>query len=467
MRLGWMAVLAVLLAGCGTTARMVRLDTGQGKPRVHTPRGDQEPVKLREEEFKHSLAEVARDVRPSSQPQRFARSLMFESWQEEVYLEWTGRSLMPSSPEALRLLPERDEFTHCYERWCERKGRFRDCLSLLKGTPTLDADGRYTLAMAIATDAVWNETKDAFAEMADPEEVRATIVSSMAMYMMLWLLPEPVSKGLAASLTAYLIAYLGVDTVWGLIGGWIQLVGEVNRATTFEQVREAGERYSKVMGRHAARAFVLLATAAIGSTTGLGPKGPGLPGYARAAALAETQGGFRLAAVGEVRSVAVSAEGAFTIALAPGAVAMAAQGSSGGSSAKGSLTGRPTPINPGESPENIKAIQRENESARRLADNGYHVEQNPPPKPNGKEPDYKINGKYFDCYAPTSPSPRNIASNIHRQKVLSGQTSRIVLNLDDTSVTLDAMKNQLTSWPIPGLEEVLGIKGENVVSLLP
>lgn len=34
-------------------------------------------------------------------------------------------------------------------------------------------------------------------------------------------------------------------------------------------------------------------------------------------------------------------------------------------------------------------LRRENESADTLARDGYDVEQNPPPKPNGKEPDYK------------------------------------------------------------------------------
>ncbi len=43
---------------------------------------------------------------------------------------------------------------------------------------------------------------------------------------------------------------------------------------------------------------------------------------------------------------------------------------------------------------------RENESADTFAQHGYDVEQNPPPKPNGKEPDYKIEGEYFDNYAP-------------------------------------------------------------------
>jgi hypothetical protein len=182
---------------------------------------------------------------------------------------------------------------------------------------------------------VWAETVDALKDMASPEAVRATLVSAMAMYMMLWVLPEPVSKGLAASLTVGLIAYLGVDTVWSLIQGWKLLVAEADRATTFAELREAGERFGRVMGKNSARVFVLLTTAAIGNTAGLAVKGPGLPGAARATALAESQAGLKWAAVGEVGSVALSAEGAFIIALAPGAVAMSAQGPGSGNSSSG------------------------------------------------------------------------------------------------------------------------------------
>ncbi|QRN99443.1 hypothetical protein JRI60_10665 [Archangium violaceum] len=332
MRPSWMAVALMLLAGCGTATHVVRLDTGQDKPLVFTPRDGQHFVRLRESEFKESLAELARDVRPGSLPTRRARELMFESWRQEVYLEWMGRRLVPDALDSrgFRLVSDEDELTRGYGRWCERRHERRDCFLLLRDTPSLDADGRYTLAMAIATDAVWSETKQALADMADPEMVRVGIVSAMAMYMMLWALPEPVSKGIAATLTAGLIAYLGIDTVWGLIGGWMRLVEEVERAKTFEELREAGERYGKVMGRHAARVFVLLATAAIGNTSGLAAKGPGLPGYSQAAVLAESQGGFRLVALGEVHSVAVSAEGTFSIALAPHAVAMSVRGTGAG-----------------------------------------------------------------------------------------------------------------------------------------
>jgi hypothetical protein len=62
-----------------------------------------------------------------------------------------------------------------------------------------------------------------------------------------------------------------------------------------------------LLGRNAARAFALLALAALGNTApGLAATVPALPGSMQAAVQAETQVGLRLAAVGEVESVAVA-----------------------------------------------------------------------------------------------------------------------------------------------------------------
>lgn len=321
-------LLLVSLAGCGTASRTLRLDTRQGPPRLHHAPGGKKPVELHQDEFKVTLAELARDVRPATVPLRHARRLMFDvPWQEEVFLHWTGHRLVPDpSPKGVsKTAQEADALTLAYERWCESKGSSRDCRALLKEGPVLGPEGRYALAMEFAMGSVWPETMDAFKDMAHPESVRATIVSAMAMYMMLWVLPEPVSKGVAATLTVGLMAYLGVDTVWSLIRGWMLLVETVDHVATFAGLREAGERFGRVMGQNAARVFIMLATAAIGDTAGLAVKGPGLPGSPQAALLAEAQGGFRFVAMAEVESVAVSSEGAFTLTLAPGAVAMTAQ----------------------------------------------------------------------------------------------------------------------------------------------
>ena len=128
--------------------------------------------------------------------------------------------------------------------------------------------------------------------------------------------------------------------------------------------------------------------------------------------------------------------------------------------------GRPTRIRDNEVPENKRALQRENESATTLARQGYDIEQNPT-VPGDKNPDYRIEGQIFDNYAPSSDNARNIADSIER-KVVNGQTDRVVLNLADSSVDLDAMSAQLRDWPIEGLQEVMVIDRQgNVLHFYP
>jgi len=321
-------VLALAVTGCSTT-RLVRMDTGDGPPIVHTPFTEDGagPVELSDDEFEEVMAALARDVRPSANPLREARQLFGVPERGGVYLYHPrGPRLIPQEeekdPDGPRLLESYadDELTRAYGRWCERKSQPGDCLRLLAEGPLLASDGKYSLAIAIAMDSVWEETAEALEGMADPQALMATVSASVSMYLLLWSLPEPVSKGLAALLTATAIAYLGVDTVWTLLEGWISLVRKVDRATTFEQLSEAGEAYGEVLGENAARIFIMLATAAIGNTAGLAAKASRLPGSAQAAVAVETQAGYQYVAIGSVQSVAMAAEG-FTIALAPNAVA--------------------------------------------------------------------------------------------------------------------------------------------------
>src|SRR5215217_9636672 len=139
-------------------------------------------------------------------------------------------------------------------------------MRLLVESPTVTGDGRYALAMALAQGAVLDEMMDAFKGMANPQAMMSAVRWTWTTYCILLAVPEPFSKGVAAVMTASLIAYVGVDTFWTLIVGFKGLVEEAERATTFDELREAGERYGRVMGRNAARAFAMLAVAAIGNT---------------------------------------------------------------------------------------------------------------------------------------------------------------------------------------------------------
>lgn len=318
------ALLLVWLTGCAS-GRVVRLETGQGPPVVFTPhRGEAGLVEVERREFTETVAWLSRQIRLPVNPERAARNLLGVEARAGAYLfNPRTRQVTPLEGEALAadMSPAEVELSRAYLRWCERTGRKGDCLRLLVDSPTVSGDGRYALTMALAQGVVLEEMLDAFKDMADPHAALSAALWTMTLYMVLWSVPEPVSKGLAAVMTATAIVYLGVDTFWSLIEGFKLLVEEADRATTFDELREAGARYGQVMGRNAARAFALLATVAVGNTAaGFANKVPTLPGSAQAAVLAGDRAGLRLAFVGEVGAVAVSG-GAVTVALAPDAVA--------------------------------------------------------------------------------------------------------------------------------------------------
>lgn len=111
-------------------------------------------------------------------------------------------------------------------------------------------------------------------------------------------------------------------------------------------------------------------------------------------------------------------------------------------------------------------LRRENESADTLAQNGYDVEQNPPPKPNGKEPDYKIEGEYFDNYAPQTDNLDNIRVKLSK-KVSEDQADRLVLNMSDTSATMDQVADMLRRKPIANLKEIIVVKDGKAIPFFP
>ncbi|MDY7232063.1 hypothetical protein [Hyalangium rubrum] len=288
-----------------------------------------EPLELDEGDFQSAMRELARNVQSSSRPSEAAHWLMEGGLEANLLAEVDcGRvvRMVPVEEGSALDASSAARMTREYLRMCAVDHAGSDCLGLLADGPTLGMEDRRTLALAMAFGSVLQEMKHALVQMADPRAVLALVVWTSAVYLTLWLLPEPISKGIAAVLTVALVAWLGMDTVWSLMNGWARLVQEADRATRFEHLRDAGERFGKVMGENTARGLVLLVTAALGGTTAkLAEKLPTLPGFARAAAQAEAQGGMRLAAAGEVEAVAAPAEGTFTLMVrSPGGRGVAA-----------------------------------------------------------------------------------------------------------------------------------------------
>lgn len=325
-------VVAVLLLALSTTCSttpVVRLDAGQGQPLIHIPRtGESKPVELGEEEFTRAIAKEARRMRPSFNPEKAAREL-FEVPPRSGWYRYTQREgVVPldAPPPASEWAEVAARVTQEYLRFCEGLGKPGDCRKALMNNPVLTGDGRYALAMSFAIEEIVPEMMQSFKDMADPEAIKASLYWTMAIYAAMWLAPEPVfSKGLATVLTATFVCYIGVDTFWTLIQGFRRMVEELDHATSFAAIREAGRKYGKVMGKNAARAFALLLTAAIGQTAAsFSAKVPTLPGSAQASAVGAAQAGIRLTEVAQVEAVTVTAD-AVTIALAPNAVAATAQ----------------------------------------------------------------------------------------------------------------------------------------------
>jgi hypothetical protein len=137
----------------------------------------------------------------------------------------------------------------------------------------------------------------------------------------------------------------------------------------------------------------------------------------------------------------------------------------------GTPQGDPTTIERGEDAEVHRSLEMENAGAAVLADRGYRIQQNPTKAEvaqarsdagdvgdPGKDPDYLLEGRVFDCYSPVNPDKavRGIWTQA-KIKVDDGQTQRVVVNLDDWRGDMSALRKQFADWPIPGLKEVKAI----------
>ena len=452
-RCRWLVLPLVALHCACATPGVVRLDTARSAPVVYTPPPDARTVEMAQREFVEMVSVLALNTRlPLELAGAFGESPV--AWRGT---EDTGWGLV-----RVGFFTDRDDGLQAGPA---------SRVTLSGAAEHLTLRERQDFALSCALDRVWVGVAEAVRATVDPQALKAMVASALCTYMLLVVAPEPVTKFIAIALTAYLIAYVGCVPLWNMVDAYRLLRESCRQATTLHQLEKAGNRFGEVMGDNGARVLIMVALAAAGGRAGMSLKGPALPGYARAALASETNVGLRLAAVAEggVQSISVR-PGTLAVGVTPSAVASTAWGAGqgGGPRRKGSLTGRPRRLEPNDKkPENIRAAQRENESARTLADNGYDVEQNPPGAPsNNKKPDYRINGEYSDCYAPSTDVPRNVWKTI-QNKITTDQAPNIILNLDDSTLELGAMQKQLHDWPIPGLKRVIAIRGESITHIYP
>ncbi len=313
------------------------------------------PVPVDGAEFQRDLRQLARDVRLEGTPRQAARARLAASLTQlqeadsvsaggdflvEVYRDrvlslaphsqWGPVFLSPLAEEALRAR---------YQQWCQKRGG-GDCLGLFDDEAYLLTDDRRTLALALALDSVLDETRHALGRELDPRFLVSMVVWTAAIYLGLLLVPEPTTKALAASLTLMLVAWLGLSTFWELMDGWATLANRAHEATTFEELREAGQACARVLGTTAARTLILaVATLAAGPLGQIAGRVRAMPGYSLAEAQWQAQGGaavlehVQVAEFAQQGALAMAVEAVEVVATSPQgplAVVMLKKGSHGG-----------------------------------------------------------------------------------------------------------------------------------------
>ncbi|WNG27341.1 hypothetical protein F0U62_27490 [Cystobacter fuscus] len=308
------AFLWLLFAsGCATT-RVVNLDIGQGAPITYKP-VDTQPIKIEGSEFKNAVAQLVLDMKldlgldDSKQGDRF--SLLASASTGGVVDGAHGRTVPPSS-----------------ERMCQQQSDPNGCLSLLTGGAMKGPAERRMMALFFAFDTVWDGVEEAVGDLTNPAALRAMVVSMVGTALVMLVAPEPITKLIAIGLTASLIAYLGTGPVWNLGQGFLRLMEEAKNAHDISELEDSGHRFGKVLGDNGARVLVIVALAALGGENAMAARGAKMPGFARAASRAQTEGGFQLsgALAGEVQSIALPSASVLNVALAPTAVAAVAMG---------------------------------------------------------------------------------------------------------------------------------------------
>jgi hypothetical protein len=344
-RLLWSAhaLFLALLTGCGGTSPRVRVDSrGGDETLLHIPRtfSRATPVVLTSEEVTRAIRKLAREVHLTASPRETVdRLFQLEPVQGDYLYLLRERKLVPlpqGTPLEGTVSPDEQHLVHRYLAWCQSAHQFRgDCLGgALVAGQYLDLQGRYMWAMALSRSPFLEEFEKALGEQVRMQAVMQAATAAAVTLLVLLALPEPVTKFAAAWATAGLVLWIGAQTLYRLITGWFQLMEAVKAATTFEEIREAGETFGKRFSREAAQAFALMAMALLAhGAKDFGEGMAALPGSAQVSMQAASQEGLLLSEVGAVESVTVTAEG-FRLALAPGAVAMAVRGGQEGRTQK-------------------------------------------------------------------------------------------------------------------------------------
>jgi hypothetical protein len=314
------AVLLLALLNACATPRAVHLDTGQGARWEYRPSISSQPVKVGAEAFEASLTQLVLTEPLTLRPPQ-------QGWL--VLASYPGNG---ENTRWQRLMGK------SFGGLCEPGLRREDCLSLLDDVLGLSEWDKLGVALGLSLDPLKESISKAVEDTLAPQLFYAVIATGLVTWAVLAANPEPVFTKAAAIVSALLLIYLGVETFLAVVDASRELKRATDRATTWEELEHASQRFAHRVGPEVARVFVLAMTVVVshGMTGGaalLSSRLSMLPSFPDAAAAGVSRLGIKLTNVGHVRSVAVVG-GTIVISLPATAVAMAAKGSGGNPSVK-------------------------------------------------------------------------------------------------------------------------------------
>jgi hypothetical protein len=195
------------------------------------------------------------------------------------------------------------------------------------------------VGLALSLDPLKESISRAVEDTLAPQLFYTVIATGLITWAVLAANPEPVFTKGAAIVSAILLIYLGVEAFLEVVDASRELKWATDRATTWEELEQAGQRFARRVGPEVARVFVLAVTVAVshgmaGGAALLASRLSMLPRFSEVVAEGASRIGIHLANVGQVSAVAIVGS-TIVISLPATAVAMAAQEMGGGGATVG------------------------------------------------------------------------------------------------------------------------------------
>lgn len=248
------AALMALLTACGAP-HVVRLDTGAGSPWEYRPPTPSRPVKVSTEAFEDALTRLVLEAPlalGASRQGGWVRASHSSTAEGE---RW--RRLMRKSFYGL----------------CEAGRRGEHCLSLLDEVMGLSEWDKLGVALGLSLEPLRESISEAVKDTLAPQLFYTVIATGLVTSVALAVNPEPVFTKAAAVVSALMLIYLGVETFLEVVEASRELKRATDRATTPEELEQAGQRFARRVGPQVARVLVLAVTVVVSQGMSGAPRG--------------------------------------------------------------------------------------------------------------------------------------------------------------------------------------------------